>query len=101
MVTGPGALAGLFGGLGMLLGQMAGSALNTALVGPTGAIEILQQFGIPKGSGTETGYYAGVLASVCCIGLLNVDLAAGLGALGSLLWWEVSGKNRDIRNDRI
>ena len=93
LVTGPGAISGLFGGLGMLLGQMAGSALNIALVGPKGATDLLQQLNVPTGTGTETGYYAGVLASICCIGIVNIGLAAGLGALGSLLWWEITGKN--------
>jgi hypothetical protein len=93
LVSGPGAISGLFAGLGMLLGQLAGSALNTALVGPKGAADLLKQLGTPAGAGTETGYYIGVIASVCCIGLLNIGLAAGLGALGSLLWWEITGKN--------
>lgn len=101
MVTGPGALSGLFAGLGMLLGQMAGSALNTAIVGPQGATEMLKQLGVPTGAGTEAGYYGGVLASVCCIGLLNIGLAAGLGALGSLLWWEITGKNIPPSSDRL
>jgi hypothetical protein len=99
LVTGPGALSGLFGGLGMLVGQIAGSALNTMLVGPKGATELLQQLGVPIGAGTETGYYIGVIASVCCIGLFNIGLAAGLGALGSLLWWEITGKNNPAQSD--
>jgi hypothetical protein len=71
---------------------MAGSALNIVLVGPQGATDLLKQIGAPTGAGTEAGYYGGLLASVCCIGLLNIGLAAGLGALGSLLWWEMTGK---------
>ncbi len=99
MVTTPAAIAGLFAGFGMLLGQMAGSGINTMLVGPQGVGEIMSQIGINVGSNLETGYYSGVLFSVCFIGMLNLALSAGFGVLGGQLWWQVVGTKQPPPTD--
>ncbi len=100
-VAGPGALAGLFAGLGMLVGQIIGSVINSMIVGPEGASNLLRQLGLPTQSINQTSYYGGVIFGVCCIGLLNVGLTAGLGALGGLLWWEIAGKNQPPPADQL
>ena len=92
LVNGPSAIAGLFAGLGLLLGQMAGSAVNATLVGAQGAGNILSQLGIESGPSVEAGYYGGVIGIICCIGLLNLALSAGFGVIGGQLWWQVMGK---------
>lgn len=92
LVNQPAAFAGLFAGLGLLLGQMAGSAINTMLVGPQSLGDILTQLGIESTAGVEMGYYSGVVASICCIGGLNLALSALLGMVGGQLWWQMVGK---------
>lgn len=92
LVNSPAAIGGLFGGFGLLLGQMAGSALNTVLVGPQGVGDILTQLGIQSTQGVEMGYYGGVLGGICCIGIFNLALSAGFGVVGGQLWWQVVGK---------
>jgi len=99
MVTGPAAIAGLFAGFGMLLGQMAGTGINTMLVGPQGVGEILSQIGVDAGVNMEAGYYGGVIAGICCIGVLNLALSAGFGVLGGQLWWQVVGKSQPPPTD--
>lgn len=92
--TKSGAAAGAIGGVGALLGHMVGAALNSVIMGPQAAADMLEQFGLPAGdlAGGGVGYWAGVIGSTCCFGLLDVALMAGLGALGGLLWWQVTGK---------
>jgi hypothetical protein len=92
--TKSGALSGVISGLGALLGQLIGAAINGSMVGPERAASILQQFGLPTGNGAGfgPGYWAGLFASGCCLGILDIALMAGLGALGGVLWWQMSGK---------
>jgi hypothetical protein len=89
--TKSGALSGAIGGVGALVGQSIGAVINGALVGPEGTARILEQLGLPSG-----GYWAGLFASGCCLGILDIALMAGLGALGGILWWQISGKKAAI-----
>lgn len=91
-----GALAGAIGGIGAILGQMAGAGVNAVLVGPEGAQAFMQQFGMPLPSSGNFGaaYYFGVFGSACCVGLLDIALIAGLGAVGGLFWWQMAGQKR-------
>lgn len=89
--TKSGALSGVIGGVGALVGQLIGAVINGALVGPEGAARILEQLGLPS-SGSAGGYWVGLFASGCCLGILDIALMAGLGALGGILWWQISGK---------
>jgi hypothetical protein len=91
-----GALAGVIGGLGAVLGQMVGAGVNATLVGPEAARQVLRQFGMPVPSVGDFGaaYYLGVFGSACCVGLLDLALMAGLGAVGGLLWWQLAGQKR-------
>ena len=99
--TKSGAIAGAIGGAGALIGQAVGAVINSQLVGPGGAIQLIRQLGIQLPSGTTpadiaTGYWGGVIGSTCCLGLFDVALMAGLGALGGLLWWQVAGSKRSV-----
>ena len=91
-----GALAGAIGGIGAILGQMVGAGANAVLVGPEGAQEFMRQFGMPLPASGNFGaaYYFGVFGSACCVGLLDIALMAGLGAVGGLLWWQIYGQKR-------
>jgi hypothetical protein len=98
-----GALAGVIGGIGAILGQMIGAGVNAALVGPEQTQQLLRQFGMPVPSGVDYGaaYYFGAFGSACCIGLFNLLLMAGLGAVGGLLWWQIAGQKRTYNNSAI
>lgn len=87
-----GAGAGAIGGVGALLGQFIGSAINAKMVGPEGAMELLNQFNIPINTDITVPYWAGVVTSSFCFGILNVLLMAGLGALGGYLWLQMNGR---------
>lgn len=92
-----GAGAGAIGGVGALVGHLAGSLAAAAYVGPQGALDVLRQLCIDTGAADATSpvaYYGGALFTGCCFGLFEVALMAGLGALGGVLWWQMTGKNR-------
>jgi hypothetical protein len=86
-----GTLAGVIGGIGAMFGQVIGGVLNSVLVSPEGYAQTLQQFGVEGMN--ETAYWVGRVGGVCCAGIFDILLMAGLGALGGLLWWQFSGKN--------
>lgn len=77
--------------MGALIGGVLGGVGNAIIVGPAKTAAILRQFGLTSDS-TSASYYLGVLGAPCCIGLFDVALMAGLGALGGLLWYQISGK---------
>jgi hypothetical protein len=89
--TKSGALSGVIGGVGALVGQLIGAVINGVFMGPEGIARLLEQLGLP-GNGSAGGYWAGLFASGCCLGILDIALMAGLGALGGILWWQISGK---------
>ncbi len=90
-----GALAGLISGVGNFVGQAIGTAINAVIVGPEGAAAFMRQLGMEPGAmeGVVAGYWGGLIGSVCCGGAVVLLLAAGLGALGGILWWQMTGKN--------
>jgi hypothetical protein len=88
-----GAGAGAIGGAGSLVGHFVGGAINAVVVGPEGASDLMRQLGIDTGGSSPGNYYFGVFGAACCLGLFEIVLMAGLGALGGLLWWQVTGKN--------
>jgi hypothetical protein len=87
-----GAGAGAIGGVGALIGHLAGGAANAIFVGPEDVADLLRGLGLPASSDPTT-YYVGAIGGACCIGLVEVLLMAGLGALGGLLWYQITGKN--------
>ena len=89
--TKAGALSGVIGGVGALAGQLIGTLINGIVVGPEATAKIVEQLGLPSNS-DPTAYWAGLVGSGCCFGILDLALMAGLGALGGILWWQISGK---------
>jgi hypothetical protein len=87
-----GAIAGAVGGAGALLGHLIGGAINAMLVGPAGGAAIAQQLGLPVTSDYPAAYYGATAGIACCFGLGEVALMAGLGALGGMLWFRLSGQ---------
>ncbi|MEW6239311.1 MAG: hypothetical protein AB1564_00685 [Chloroflexota bacterium] len=92
--TKSGALAGLIGGVGALLGQVGGSIINGVMVGPQGTAQLLRQMGLPStGGDTVSIYWISLILSTVCFGLLDLALMAGTGALGGMLWHQINNKN--------
>jgi len=92
--AGLGAKSGAIAGAGGLFGQVIGTIINGMVVGPEKAAEFSAMIGLPA-TQLDTGTYWAfqiVINGVC--GLTNVALAAGLGALGGLLWYQTVGKNQ-------
>ena len=83
-----GAAAGALGGAGALLGHLLGGAANALLVGPEGAVETLRGLGLPAADLTPGMYYGVTFGLAVCLGLIEIALMAGVGALGGLLWWQ-------------
>ncbi len=90
-----GGLAGLISGIGIALGQLIGAIVNSQLVGPDGAAEMMRNFGLQGGGAGafENSYWVGVVASTVCFGLLDIVLMAGLGVVGALMWGKFMRKN--------
>jgi len=89
-VVGRGAGAGAIAGAVAIIAQMAASLINAAVMqNPNNQINRL--LGV---SATQPGMvWAVQLSTACCVGLINLGLAAGLGAIGGVLWKSTSGKS--------
>ncbi len=97
-----GAGAGAIAGAGALIGHVFGGLGSALVTGPTASAELLRQFGmdVPNGVGSSPiGFYGGAFAASCCFGLFEVALMAGLGALGGMLWYQMTGKNLTVPPD--
>ena len=91
--AGAGAQAGAIATVGSLLGQMIGAVAMGFIVGPKSVARFARQFDIQVPI-TPGGYWISLVGINCLCGIVNVALGAGLGALGGILWYELSGKNR-------
>ena len=89
-----GALAGAIGGIGAVLGGILGGLGNALIVGPDRAAAALPACGLPATSMSYSQYYAVTLGTPFCIGLMDVLLMAGLGALGALIWRHYANSRR-------
>ncbi|MDX9954259.1 MAG: hypothetical protein RBT75_09195 [Anaerolineae bacterium] len=92
-----GALAGLIAGIGGFIGQAIGTVINASTMGPDQVMELLRQLGIDASQmgGATVGYWGGLIGSALCGGTVAILLTAGLGAVGGILWWQMTGKNRN------
>ena len=88
-----GAVAGTIGGVGALIGQIIGGIINAIIVGPEGLAEIIQMLDLPVSAAPPTAAYIGFIGGGFCFGILDILLMAGLGALGGILWYQITGKN--------
>jgi hypothetical protein len=91
--AGEGAKAGAIAAVGGLVGQMIGAAANGFIVGPKGMAEIYRQFDIQIPL-TPRYYWIANLGGNCLCAVVNVALGAALGAVGGLLWYQISGKSQ-------
>ena len=84
-----GAYAGaIAGGLG-IVGQLIASVINAVILqNPDNQINDL--LGVPPSDPATVWMVQ--LGSACCIGLVNVALAAGIGAGGGAIWNNTAGK---------
>jgi len=92
-----GAGAGAIAGLGALFGHIFGGLGAAAFIGPEGSMEMLRQFGFDLGTTGDVSpvmFYVSAGFTGCCFGLFEVALMAALGALGGILWWNMTGKNQ-------
>ena len=76
-----GAGAGALGGIGALLAHLLG------------AIIYLTVSRAAEASGDPLAFSWGGISFAGCSGLFEVVLMAGVGALGGLLWYQITGKN--------
>jgi len=85
-----GVVAGGIGGLGAILGGVMGglgNALVFGMVGPEQYSQMITLCGVPSMTQVTTGeLYLITLGTPICIGLFNIVLMAGLGALGAVIW---------------
>jgi hypothetical protein len=88
-----GAQAGAIATLGSLVGQMVGAVTTGFIVGPEAVTRFARQFDIQVPI-TRESYWVSLLGGSCVCGVVDVAIGAGLGALGGILWYELSGKNR-------
>jgi len=91
--AGEGAKAGAIAAVGSLAGQMIGAVANGLIVGPGGVAELYRQFDIHVPMTPRT-YWIANLGGNCLCAVINVALGAALGAVGGLLWYQISGKNQ-------
>ena len=91
--AGAGAKAGAIASAGGLIGQMLGAVANGFIVGPSGAAEIYRRLDIQVPMTTQN-YWAYNLGGNCLCAVVNFALGAALGAVGGLLWYQLSGKNQ-------
>jgi hypothetical protein len=92
--AGLGAKAGAIAGVGHLGGQLLGMIANGILVGPEGAAEVLVQLGLDTTTMDPATYWISQAIINGGCGITNIAVAAGLGALGGLLWFGTMGKSQ-------
>ncbi len=91
--AGEGAKASAIAAVGTLIGHMIGAVANGLIVGPEGVAQIYRQFDIQVPL-TPQSYWIYNLGGNCLCAIADVALGAALGALGGLLWYQISGKNQ-------
>jgi hypothetical protein len=82
---------------GHLGGQLVNMLINSLLVGPEQAAEMLGQLfdvDVPA-TNTATYWVSQIVINGGC-GVTSIVVAAGLGALGGLLWYQTMGKKEAL-----
>jgi hypothetical protein len=92
--AGLGAKAGAIAGVGYLGGQLLGMVVTGVLVGPEGAAEFAAFLGLETAAIEPAQYWMWQALINGGCGITNIVVAAGLGALGGLLWFQTMGKNQ-------
>lgn len=88
-----GALAGLIAGIGAIAGLMLGvviqfGALGGQQVSAELTRDLAREFGLPMSSGDALAVqqWIGAIGMACCIGVINLAVMAGAGALAAQLF---------------
>ena len=91
--AGLGAKAGAIAGAGHLGGQLLGMLINSLLVGPEQAAEMFTElFSVDVPATDPATYWVSQIVINGGCGITSIVVAAGLGALGGLLWYQARGK---------
>lgn len=85
-----GAGAGAIAGGMAILGQILAAVINAAIL-QNPHYQFWRTFGLPLQS--STSILAAQLLGGVCIGVVNVGIAAGLGAGGGAIWYSTTRKN--------
>ena len=87
----------------MLLGQILGAVVNGVTVGPEGTARLLVRMGLPAGGPAQIAefYWTVLVFSTACLGIFDLALTSGFGALGGLLWWKISGSKQGPSSGNI
>lgn len=82
-IAGIGAIAGLMVGILLQFGVLGGQELSADLTR-----ELAREFGLPVSSGDAliVQQWVGAIGAACCIGLANLAVMAGAGALAAQLF---------------
>jgi hypothetical protein len=88
-----GAGAGAIGGVGAIVGHLIGGSITMLITPPEQAAAIYRSLGIDIDVSNTAAYYAGGFGTACCFGIVGLALMAGLGALGGMLWYRMSGQS--------
>jgi hypothetical protein len=95
-----GAQSGAIAGVGQLIGQVLGTVLNSLAVSPEEAAqavaELAQLFGLDVDipAMDPAMYWVNQIVFTGGCAITNLVIAAGLGAVGGLLWYQFMGKNQ-------
>ncbi|MGD0610623.1 MAG: hypothetical protein ABSB41_03840 [Anaerolineales bacterium] len=84
-----GAGAGAIAGGMAILAQILAAVINAAIL-QNPQYQVWRTFGLPLQA--STSILAEQLLAGACIGILNVGIAAGLGAGGGAIWYSTAGK---------
>ena len=88
-VIGRGAGAGAIAGAIALVAQMAASVINAAVM-QNPNYQLSRLLGTPAADSTTVWVLQ--LGLACVVGLVNIALTAGLGAVGGAIWKSTAGK---------
>ena len=86
--------AGAIAGVGALVGQMAGGALNSLIYDPQTIESLFDSLGLYDSYvyvDSDTFLLYSILIG-CCLGIINIALMALFGAFGGFLWFRTSGQ---------